>query len=149
MTFVKRKRGRGGNDFFPNVLGNLVDEFLNDEVNPFIQKTSVNRFPAANIIEGETSYEIQLIAPGRSKESFDISVEKDILTISDSKEYKADESIKFKKKEFSIGAFKRSFTLSEKVDQTKISAKYEAGILTLSIAKRAEEVIPTRKIEVS
>jgi len=146
MTFVKTKRG---NDFFPNVIGNLVDEFLSDEVNPFIQKTMVNRFPAANIIEGETSYEIQLIAPGRNKDSFDISVEKDILTISDSEERKTDEDIKFKKKEFSIAPFKRSFTLSEKVDQTKISAKYEDGILTLTIAKRAEEVIPSRKIEVS
>lgn len=146
MTFVKTKRG---NDFFPNVLGNLVDEFLSDEVNPFIQKTMVNRFPAANIIERETSYEIQLIAPGRSKENFDISVEKDILTISDNKEYKTDESIKFKKKEFSIAAFKRSFTLSEKVDQNKISASYEDGILKLTIAKREEEVIPTRKIAVS
>jgi len=145
MTFVKSKN----KNFFPNVLGSFVDEFLNDEVNPFIEKTMINRFPAVNIVETDTEYVLHLMAPGRSKDVFTINVEKGILTIADATEYKKDEETKFTKKEFSLGSFKRSFTLSDKVDANKINAAYENGILVLTIAKKEEAIAPKRTIEVS
>lgn len=150
MTFIKTGREK---DFFMNPIGKIVDEFLSTEVNPFIDKNFVNRAPSANIVDKETEFEIQIMAPGRNKENFELSVDKNILTISDKTDYNAaaDEKAKekFAKKEFVVAPFKRSFNLSNKVNKDAITAKYENGILFVTVPKKAEVIKPAVKIEVA
>lgn len=73
-----------------------------------------------------------------------------MLTISSEKEEEnAEEEEKFTKREFSYQAFKRSFTLPEKIDDDHITAKYENGILNITIPKKVEEQPKSgRQIEV-
>ena len=67
--------------------------------------------------------------PGRKKEDFKITVDKNILTVSfEKKEEQKEESKQFIKREFVTQSFKRSFTLDEKINADEdIDAKYEDG----------------------
>jgi len=96
-------------------------------------------FPPVNIVEQPNGYQLSLSAPGLDKSDFSIKLENRILTISaEKKEEKLAETDKYVRKEFSRKAFKRSFTVDEKIDDSHISAKYENGVLVLDLPKKEE-----------
>ncbi|HNP24519.1 MAG TPA: Hsp20/alpha crystallin family protein [Panacibacter sp.] len=83
---------------------------------------------AVNIFKTENSYEMLVFAPGRIKEHFHIDVKGMELTVS----YTPPEGFArpdWIHREYSRGAFQRTFTLDDTVEAAKISAKYEAGVL--------------------
>jgi HSP20 family protein len=113
-----------------------IDQIFEDffQNNP---TTNVNR-PAANIIDQEKAFVLELAIPGITKEALNISVEKNVLTIkSDTKETSLEEG-RYTRKEFGIRNFERKFQLKEKVLTDAIEAKLENGILRLHIPKAAE-----------
>jgi HSP20 family protein len=99
----------------------------------------VNTLPAVNVKESDAAYELEIAAPGLSKEDFKIDVEGQTLTISAEKETKKEESKDaYTRKEFNYSSFKRSFNLPERtVESDKITAKYANGILLLNLPKIA------------
>ena len=112
-------------------------------------RTSV---PAVNIKENDTAFTLELAAPGKKKEDFNIEVDESVLTISSEnkieKEEKSDNG-KYTRREFSFSSFRRSFTLPESVDEDKINAHYENGVLALTLPKREEALPkPKRMIEI-
>ncbi len=128
-------------------LNGFLDSFLNDF--PYTPNNNLN-FPAVNINEGNDDYELAFNVPGRSKEDFKITVEKNILTVSfEKKEEVKDENKKQIKKEFSLQSFKRSFALDEKIAADNIAAKYENGILTLTLPKKEEVKVQPKEIAIS
>lgn len=100
----------------------------------------VNTSPSVNVKETDTTYELDIAAPGLSKEDFKINVEGQVLTISSEKETKVEEKEQtYTRKEFSYSSFKRSFNLPERTVETdKITAKYENGVLRVYIPKIEE-----------
>jgi Molecular chaperone (small heat shock protein) len=125
-------------------LDSFLDNLLSDM--PLTTKTSLN-FPAVNIAETNDAYELEFNAPGRKKEDFKITVDKDILTVSfEKKDENKDEGKKFVKKEFTLQSFKRSFTLDEKVNADEINAKYEDGLLLLTLPKTEEVKVMPKEI---
>lgn len=104
-----------------------------------------NTFPAVNIRENEKDFELELAIPGQKKEDFNIEVDNNVLTIS--MESKNEDEVKeenYTRKEFSYTSFRRSFTLPKTVNDEKINASYEAGILRFTLPKR-EEALPKPK----
>ena len=104
-----------------------------------------NQLPAVNIKENDHQFEILLAVPGLNKKDFKIELNEDILTISS--EIKKEENVQeenYSRKEFSYSSFKRSFTLPETVNEEKIEASYENGILNLILPKK-EETLPKEK----
>ena len=94
-------------------------------------------YPPVNIQELDDRYEVFLFAPGLTKEDFEISLKDNLLTIS-AKEKHQDETSGggyWKRKEFVAGGFERKFELNEKIDLDSIKAKYEGGVLQLTLAK--------------
>ena len=92
---------------------------------------SVQRAPV-NIYKTENSYELLVFAPGRIKEHFKIDVEGRDLKIS----YTPPEGFprpEWIQREYSRGGFLRSFVLDETMDTTNITAKYEDGVLQVSL----------------
>lgn len=84
------------------------------------------------------------------KSDFNIKLEQNILTISaEKKEEVKNEDEKHIRKEFSYRAFKRSFTLDEKIEASGIAAKYENGILKLELPKKEELKQLPKEITVS
>ncbi len=91
-----------------------------------------------NIKELSDKYELNLIAPGFAKEDFEIKLEKDLLTIeTKSRTEESGEDIKYVRKEYKVDGFKRSFHVNETIDTDGIAAEYVAGILVVTLAKKA------------
>ena len=146
MTYVKF------NQPAMKTLDSFLDNLLNEVPSPNRyrdQGNSIN-FPPVNISETKDLYELELNVPGRNKEDFKITVDKDILTVSfDIKEESKDENKKQIKKEFSLQPFKRSFTLDEKIIAENIAAKYENGLLVLNLPKKEEVKAEAKQISVN
>ena len=102
--------------------------------------------PAVNITEQKNDYLVSLAAPGLKKEDFKIDVDGNMLTISSEKEETREEKDKkFTRKEYSYSSFSRSFTLPEEINKEKIEAKYEDGVLKISLPRKEEAKKPAAK----
>ncbi len=127
-------------------LDSFLDNLLSDL--PVPNNNSMN-FPAVNIIETNDDYQLEFNVPGRKKEDFKITVDKNILTASFEKnEEHKEENKQFIKREFVTQSFKRSFTLDEKINADDINAKYEDGILFLTLPKKEEVKVVPKEISV-
>ena len=123
-------------------LGNLLNDL------PVSNHNGLN-FPAVNIAETKDNFELEFNVPGRKKEDFKITIDKNILSVSFEKAQESkDENRQFIKKEFAAQSFKRSFTLDEKINVEDINAKYEAGILYLTLPKKEEVKVLPKEIAV-
>lgn len=103
---------------------------------------------AVNIYKTDSSYEMLVFAPGRIKENFQLNVKGNELTVS----YTPPEGFpKFDwvMREYSRGAFGRTFTLDETIDTKNISAKYEDGVLQVSLPVVAGKETTNQEIKVS
>ena len=130
----------------------LVNDFLNDFPATFGKtiRQDVFGFPPVNIREDADAYQLEIAAPGLEKSDFNLNLDKNILTIStEKKEETKEENPTFIRKEFSYKAFKRSFTVDEKIDAAGISAKYENGILRVALPKKEEVKVAAKEITVS
>ena len=140
MTHVKFNRKP-----FEGTFNNLVDDLFAEF--PVLYKNEQNwkGTVPVNIKETDKDYSIEIVAPGFEKTDFKVSLEQQLLTISAEKKNEVkEENEKQIRKEYSYRSFKRSFTLDEKTDGSKIDAKYVNGVLTLNLPKK-EEVKPAIK----
>jgi len=127
------------------------DDFFNDKFFNQLNSTNCNgNHPAVNVSEEDKVYTIEVAAPGIARKDFNLEIENDVLTISTEKKENEDEKKQnFLRREFNYQTFKRSFQLPESIDQEQIKATHEAGILTLTLPKKEEEVQKApRQIEV-
>jgi len=102
---------------------------------------------AVNIHKTDTSYEMLVFAPGRIKENFNLGIKGNELTIT----YTPPEGFpKFDwiQREYSRGGFVRSFTLDSSIDANKISAKYEDGVLHVSLPLAAGKETASQEIKI-
>ncbi|RMG15912.1 MAG: Hsp20/alpha crystallin family protein [Bacteroidetes bacterium] len=133
---------------FTPALPDLFGDFFNQEAGR--NWSDVNTFAKVNVMEKNDAFQIEVAAPGLKKEDFQLQVDKDILSIRVQKENKQEESgEKYMRREFSFESFERRFQLPESVDQGKIEAKYENGVLYVLLPKKAEEVQKERMIEIA
>ena len=139
MTVVRYKNRLGGDAAFNNLLSDLFPQTSSINRSEFRQAAPVN------IRETEKEYILDVVAPGLNKEDFNINLDNNLLTIAvDQKEETVNENEKVVRREFRQTAFKRSFTLDEKINAEAISAQYVNGVLTLNLPKK-EEVKPAVK----
>jgi len=127
------------------------DDFFNDKFFNQVKNTgSGESRPAVNISEDDKGYIIEVAVPGIAKDKFNLEIENDVLTLSSvQKENKDEQKQNYLRREFSYQSFKRSFELPETIDQEQINATIDAGVLTLSLPKKEEEVQKApRQIEV-
>lgn len=95
--------------------------------------------PAVNITENKNEYQVSLAAPGLKKDDFKIEVEGNMLGIScEKEESKEEKDKKYTRKEYSYHSFSRSFNLPEGIDQDKIDARYEDGVLRIILPRKEE-----------
>ncbi len=115
----------------------IVDDLLTKTFHDVTGGQIFNRdMPALNVLDLEKEYRLELAAPGLDKADFKITVENNYLVISaDKKQEQAESKEQYSRREFSYQSFKRMYELPENVDMESISAKYENGILNLSIPK--------------
>ena len=106
--------------------------------------------PPVNIEETPDDYLVSILAPGYQKSDFKVSLDNHLLTISSEKrEEEITEGNKLIRKEFSQRSFKRSFTINEKIESESITAKYDNGILYLTLPKRETAKAFSKDIEIA
>ena len=106
-------------------------------------------YPPANVQELDDRFELMLFAPGLEKSDFKISVVNNVLSIGVEKKENTTDQSNWKRKEFNTTGFKRQFELNNKIDNKKITAKYEAGILYLNFPKLKEHFTKRQEIDIS
>lgn len=133
MAIIKRKNGN------TPALSSWLDNFW-DSGSFFDDDLIRNSSPAVNVKENDNSYEIELAAPGMKKDEMDISIENGVLTISGvSKKEEEEKGENFTRREFSYSSFKRSFAVPEDVNEEDVKAKYEDGVLKITLTKTGEK----------
>ncbi|QQT55394.1 Hsp20/alpha crystallin family protein [Sphingobacterium siyangense] len=144
------KRNWNNFSLFSPMFDNFNRELLNwDNKNYSSTSTTV---PAVNIKENADSFEVEVAAPGMAKGDFKVTLDGNLLTISSAKEEQNEEHHdNYTRREFSYQSFQRSFELQkEVVDQDNIQARYENGMLRLTIPKKEEaKQKEPRMIEIS
>lgn len=130
------------------VLNRLFDDFFS--MNDIYKNSIMAKTPAANIIEEEQQFLIEIAAPGLKKDDFKIKMDKLVLNISVEKEQNQEENeSNYTKREFSYTSFSRGFNIPETIDVEKIEATYEKGILIIKLPKKEEAVLKSREIKIS
>ena len=106
--------------------------------------------PTANIKETPKEYKLEIAAPGLDRDDFSIEINNHTLTVSAENELeKNDEEEGYSKREYSFNSFCRTFSLPENINEEKIEAKYDKGVLKITIPKSKEtEVKPMHRIPV-
>jgi HSP20 family protein len=103
--------------------------------------------PVTDIFETPGALTVVLEMPGVDRDSIEASVEDDVVTIEGRIDFTKYESMQPVYTEYNVGHYARSFEISNKIDQSKISAQIKDGVVTLVLPKA--EQAKSRKIQVS
>lgn len=109
------------------------------------------RTPLSNITEDETGYNLTAEMPGLDKGDLEITIHDGTLEIKGEKKEEheeKDEKGTVRRKEYSSSSYHRSFTLPENIEEDKINATLEKGVLKLTLPKAEPEIKEKKKIEV-
>lgn len=140
----------------PTIFGeNLFDDFMDDAFernffgsrNPLYGKHSKNLMKT-DVKETETGYELDIDLPGFKKDEISAHLEDGYLTVSAAKGVGKDEKDKegrYIRRERYSGSMTRSFYVGNAVTEEDIKAKYEDGILSLSIPKKDPKAVEAKK----
>ena len=140
MTPVNRK-----NSWLPDVFNDFFDT-------DFMPRTSATA-PAINVKESLTDYEVEVAAPGMTKEDFNVHLNQEgDLTIKMEKKAENKEEDKkahYLRREFAYSKFEQTLILPDDVDKNNISARVADGVLTVVLPKiKKEEQNVVRQITV-
>lgn len=126
---------------FGNEMENLMTRFFGNGH----EKWGLDRFtPSVNVSETEAAFEVSAELPGLEAEEVNVEWKEGRLWISGEKMEESEEKEKtFHKIERRHGEFRRMIELPTAIDESKVEAKFEKGVLTIHIPK-SEEVKPTK-----
>jgi HSP20 family protein len=108
-------------------------------------REGVRYVPDVDIVETDDTIMMWVDLPGVRREDVDIDLHDGILTLTATVEPAAQARHIYR--EYEVGGFERRFTLGEKIDQAKIAARLDNGVMTLTLPKAAP--LRPRKIDVS
>jgi HSP20 family protein len=142
----------------PATFGSVVDQIFQNSFNRFFDDdfwgpdglNGRNTVPV-NLRETDKSFEMELMAPGLKKQDFQLQVAGDTLTISfeHKEENKEDNKAEgWLRREYRKQSFTRSFNLDDSVDPAKIQARYEDGVLHLTLPKKENAQRISRSIAI-
>jgi HSP20 family protein len=107
--------------------------------------------PAMEIEDGKKALVVKAELPGMDAANVDVSIDDGVLTISGEKqeEKKEGDEAKYFLFERNYGAFRRSFALTDEVDTDKVVARFDNGVLTITLPKSEKVKAKGKKITVS
>jgi len=142
----------------PATFGNVVDRlfqtnlsrFFDDDLWGFTGIDTPNKVPV-NIRETDRTYELDFAAPGLKKQDISLNLAGDLLTISfeqEGQKKEEDKQHRWLRQEFRKASFSRSFHLDDTVDGSKVTARYEDGVLHVSLPKKEQAQSLSRQITI-
>ena len=125
---------------------NFMPDFFNDFFGNMSLDGTSGKAPAINVIEDDTSYKLELAAPGMTKDDFRVHINKDgnlVIELEKKCECQEEKKNKYIRKEFSCSKFHQTLILPDNVDKEGIQAAVENGVLNVELPKiqkaKAEE----------
>lgn len=126
-------------------MGDILTDFeqnlrrLGKDVQSFVDQFAVEQEqdfkPQADIIDSTDEYVILLDLPGFSKDEITLALKDQVLRISGNRVIEISEHETYKRRERSTGSFTRSFALPEEVKTSDIKAKFDKGVLKITLPK--------------
>lgn len=119
---------------------NLFDDLFNDRF--FNNETVGKSFtPQVDISETEKAFELSFAIPGIKKDEINIDLNEGQLIVSGERKFEEKKEEKnFHSVETRYGSFSRSFHLPDNIDANKVEAKYEDGLLNITIPKDEKKI---------
>ena len=137
------RRNRGESELSP--LDRLFGDFLEPFNQPLMRQSWV---PPVNIEETGDAYEVSAELPGLRPEDVEVTVEQNVLSISGERKWGDEaENKNFHRVERGYGRFLRTFALPRQVDGDRVQARFQDGVLHVSIPK--SEGAKPRRIQIS
>jgi len=152
MALLKRrKNGNGSTALSPTTTNNFPsNRFFNRDPFDIGIFSDGLRMPPANISETKREFRINLSAPGLNRDDFKVEVDNGDLIISCEKEEEDQENKEnYRRQEYSYTSFSRRFPLPDNAIDNKINAKYDNGILQVTIPKKFTFTRPKKRIQVA
>jgi HSP20 family protein len=150
-NIIKKENAR------PATFGSVVDQlfqqnldrWFNDEswgFNGLQHRTTV----PVNLRETDKTYELELVAPGLQKQDFQLNFSGDTLTVSfeHKEENTQQDNQRWLRREYRKQSFARTFNIDETVDVDKASARYDNGVLQLTLPKKEHAQRISRTIDI-
>jgi|SRR5579872_260374 len=132
---LRREIDRLFDDFDRGAWGSSFRRSLSDWEPRWLGETA----PAVDVAEKEKAYEITAELPGIDQNNIEVKLVNGVLTIKGEKKQETEEKKKnYYMSERRYGSFERSFQIPDGVDQDKIEASFNKGVLTVSLPKSAE-----------
>lgn len=138
----------------PTLFHDIADEPVrfSDMLDRIFDRTSELQsstfVPRVDVSETEKQFEVTAELPGMKKEDIDINMEGNVLTISgERRREQTEKSQNFRRVETSYGRFTRSLPFPDIINPDKIEAKYDNGLLHITIPKVKEKA--GKKIKIS
>jgi HSP20 family protein len=105
--------------------------------------------PDLDVRENTNSIVVEAELPGVDEKDVSVTLANGMLTIKgEKKQEKEEKGENYHLTERSFGSFERSLRLPDTVDEAKVVAKFDKGLLTVTAAKKPEAVRAERKIEI-
>jgi HSP20 family protein len=134
------------------VLQNRLNSIFNDFSLPEGEQESLamgSFIPPVDIYEDAHQLVLKLEVPGIQQDALDVHVENQTLTVKGERKFEKDEKEEnFHRIERRYGSFVRTFTLPQTVDTGEVKASYDAGVLTISLAKKEAAKPKQVKVEI-
>ncbi len=133
-----------------NWLPDVFNDFFDTNFIPRVNATA----PAINVIEHENEYDVELAAPGMTKDDFKVSLdEEQNLVVAIEKKQENEEKKEeghYLRREFSYTQYHQTLLLPDDVDRDKIEATVNHGVLTVKLPKLTpqEEKRESRAIDI-
>ena len=130
-----------------------MDRFLNHLNTDFFDFRTIpeeNHFPKVDVTETKNEFSISAELPGIDDKDIDVTLDDGTLTLKGEKKVeKEDKQGEFYSRERSYGSFQRTFKVPETIDQNKINASFNKGILTVKLPKTLESRKEVKKIPIN
>ena len=130
-----------------NRLNSIFQDFARPEGDATETLAMGSFVPAVDVYEDAQQLVLKLEVPGVKQENLDVRLENQTLTVKGERKFEAHEKEEnFHRIERRYGSFVRSFTLPQSIDTAAVKASYDAGVLTLSLAKK--EIAKPKQVKI-
>ena len=141
--------------YLPSVFGenllDVFDDFDRDFFRGFgrpehvLYGKNAARIMKTDVKETDEAYEVDVDLPGFSKDEIKLDLNNGYLTISTEKSLNKENKGKMLRQERYVGTMQRSFYVGEAITEEDIRARYENGVLSLTIPKKEARKVPEKK----
>jgi HSP20 family protein len=147
VPFARRSSGiQRNNDLFD--IEGIFENFVNDKYFPILYKNSAQM--KVDVKENENEFILEAELPGIKKEEVNLQIDNDRLTISVQKNEQTEEEKEkdnYIRRERSYSAMTRSFAIAN-VETDNVNAKFENGLLFITLPKKQQKAIQGKQIEI-